>query len=285
MSLTLTGYSTALYATWWFVEEWGLLFDCGDGASAALGQKGRKVKTIAFSHADRDHLAGIVNFLQLNGQGERPRILYPADCGSFPALADFSKRFDPHQEGRPEWVPVRVGETHAIGKGRYLEVLPNEHIVAEDGICKSVSYKVIEKRRHLLEEHRALPGPEIGALKKRLGEEAVTEERVRPLLGFSGDAASPNAALWADVPCVIHEATFLEGAQTDELAMKHRHCRLPDVLTMAAELDLESLVVGHFSTRYSHDQIQEAIEHERGRSGFEGKVLAVLPGMKESLSL
>lgn len=43
MALRITSYSTAL-------------FDCGDGVSAGLGQKGRKVKTIALSHVDRDHL-------------------------------------------------------------------------------------------------------------------------------------------------------------------------------------------------------------------------------------
>ncbi|MFT6399748.1 MAG: ribonuclease Z [Bradymonadia bacterium] len=41
--LTITAYSTALYSTWIFVDELGILFDCGDGAAAGLLQKGRKV--------------------------------------------------------------------------------------------------------------------------------------------------------------------------------------------------------------------------------------------------
>ncbi len=95
MALTIKGYSNALYATWWFLEEWGLLFDCGDGVSAGLGQKGRKVRTIALSHVDWDHSSDLLNFLQLNGRGQLPVIYYPADCGSVPALAEFSRRFDP----------------------------------------------------------------------------------------------------------------------------------------------------------------------------------------------
>ena len=197
MALTITGYSTALYATWWFLEEWGLLFDCGDGVSAGLGQKGRKVKTIALSHVDRDHLSGLLNFLQLNGRGQFPTVYYPADCGSVPALAEFSKRFDPQQEGEPQWVPVRVGDQVPLGKGRFLDVLPNEHIEADPGLCKSVSYRVVEKRRHLLDEHRHLSGPEIGALRKEVGEEAVTKEVCRALLGYSGDAASlASSSTW-----------------------------------------------------------------------------------------
>lgn len=65
MQLTITGYSTALFSTWYFVEELGILFDCGDGVSAALLQKARKVEHVFISHADRDHLAGLLQFNQL----------------------------------------------------------------------------------------------------------------------------------------------------------------------------------------------------------------------------
>jgi ribonuclease Z len=41
----------------------GLLFDCGDSAAAGLLPKGRKVKTVAVTHADRDHLSGLLQFL------------------------------------------------------------------------------------------------------------------------------------------------------------------------------------------------------------------------------
>lgn len=44
--LRITGYSTALFATWFFIEELGLLLDAGDGVSAGLLQKSRKVKQI-----------------------------------------------------------------------------------------------------------------------------------------------------------------------------------------------------------------------------------------------
>ena len=278
MPCSVTGYSTALYATWWFIDDWGLLFDCGDGASSGLAQKGHKVSTIAISHADRDHLSGLIQFLQLNTRGSLPRILYPADCGSFLALAEFSKNFDPQRNGDPEWIPVREGDCIPIGKGRIIEVLPNDHIIAPPDQTKSVSYRVIEKRRHLREEHRNLSGPEIGALKQQAGEDAVTEERTRALLGFSGDAASPNPQIWQGVPTVIHEATFLDHAEAEGRAARHRHCMLPDVMAMAATLKLDCLVLGHFSIRYSHEEIAAAIETERHRTTFAGKVIAVLPG-------
>lgn len=38
MQFTITGYSTALFSTWYFIEEWGILFDAGEGLISALLQ-------------------------------------------------------------------------------------------------------------------------------------------------------------------------------------------------------------------------------------------------------
>lgn len=54
MHLTLTASSSALFSTWFFIEEFGALFDAGDGVSAALMQRSRKVKHVFVTHADRD---------------------------------------------------------------------------------------------------------------------------------------------------------------------------------------------------------------------------------------
>ena len=89
MKLTITGFSTALFSTWYFIEELGLLFDCGDGASSGLLQKARKVKHAFISHADRDHLTGLLQFNQLNARQGFPKIYFPRDSGSFPFLKEF----------------------------------------------------------------------------------------------------------------------------------------------------------------------------------------------------
>ena len=89
--LTITGYSTALFSTWYFVSEFGILFDCGDGASSGLLQKSRKVKHVFISHADRDHLAGLLQFNQLNARPEL-KIYFPKDSGSFPALGRIQRK-------------------------------------------------------------------------------------------------------------------------------------------------------------------------------------------------
>ena len=67
-------------------------------------------------------------------------------------------------------------------------------------------------------------------------------------------------------------------SEASDLANKHRHCLLPDVLAMAAELECRTLVLGHFSTRYSHEQILEAMELERAHANYKGEVRLTLPG-------
>ncbi len=62
MNLKITGYSTALFSTWFFVDELSLLFDAGDGVSSGLTQKAGKIKHVFISHADRDHLTGLLQF-------------------------------------------------------------------------------------------------------------------------------------------------------------------------------------------------------------------------------
>lgn len=99
MHLNISGYSTALFSTWYFIEELGLLLDAGDGLTATLLQKARKVEHVFISHADRDHLTGLLQFNQLNAREGFPKIYYPFHCGSFPALEEFTKRFDPHVKG------------------------------------------------------------------------------------------------------------------------------------------------------------------------------------------
>ena len=114
-NLHLTAYSTALFSTWIFVEELGLLFDAGDGVSAGLLQKSRKIKQVFVSHADRDHVMGLFQLNQLNARDGLPIIYYPRDSGSFPAVENFTKLFDPHVKGTL-WKGIAAGEEISIRK-------------------------------------------------------------------------------------------------------------------------------------------------------------------------
>src|SRR3954467_6889124 len=115
MQLTISGYSTALFSTWYFVEELGVLFDAGDGVVANLLQKSRKVKHVFLSHADRDHLTGLLQLNQLNARPGYPKMYYPKDARSIRSLEMFAKAFD-DQVHATEWIALKEGQEVEIKK-------------------------------------------------------------------------------------------------------------------------------------------------------------------------
>src|ERR1700712_4282787 len=133
MKLTITGYSTALFSTWYFIEELGLLFDAGDGVTAALLQKARKVENVFISHADRDHITGLLQFNQLNSRAGFPKIFFPFNSGSFPAMEAFSKQFDPHVAGSV-WNPIKENEHIQIKEDFFIQPVRNNHVEAEQHV-------------------------------------------------------------------------------------------------------------------------------------------------------
>ena len=157
MHLTITGYSTALFSTWYFIEEWGILFDAGEGLISALLQKSRKIDQVFITHADRDHITGLLQFLQLNARPGLPNIHYPKDSGSFPALETFSKKFDPHV-ARTVWTPITEGDEIAITKDLFIRPLRNGHVPVDQHIIKSLGYLVVQSRKKLRPEFDELYG-------------------------------------------------------------------------------------------------------------------------------
>ncbi len=279
--LQMTLFSTALYATWIFIDQWKLLFDAGDGVTASLLHKSRKVQTVALTHADRDHLAGLLQFLQLNGRGGLPRLLYPRDSGSFQVLAEFLARFDAVTSGQATWQPVAPGDVVEIQKQLQLQVLPNWHWRdAPPPQVKVVSYTVQEVSVMLRPELRGLSQAELDDLRQREGRAALTVTRTRDLLTFSGDTPLMPASAWGQPQLLIHEATFLddETAADVEATRYNRHSGLPGVLDLALELAPQGLVLTHFSTRYAHEEINAAICRACERRHVPFPVWAVLPG-------
>jgi ribonuclease Z len=270
--LTLSAFSSALFSTWVLVEELGVLFDAGDGLSALLAQKSRKVTHVFLSHADRDHVAGLLQFHQLNAREGIPSIHYPAGCGSFPALRDFMARFDP-DSGPATWNALRAGDGVTVDQAHQVRALASDHIASVDGTTKSLAFVIQRTRRVLRAEHAGKAGAEIATLKNNLGDDAVTERRVDAILGYSGDAAALDPAMWAGVKILLHECTFLEAGVSNR---PHSHLR--QVLEASTALELEALVLLHFSCRYDAATITASVSREAQSLGLPFPVFVVLPG-------
>lgn len=274
----ISGYSTALFATWYLVEEWGILFDAGDGLSSALLGKSRKIKHVFVSHADRDHVTGLLQLNQLTARKDFPKIYYPKDCGSFPALEAFSKRFDPHVQ-QTQWTPIEAGQEVSVKKDLMVRAIRNGHVQADASLTKSLSFHVVQSRQKLKSEFLHLSGQEIQALMKERGKAALTEEIQTTRLSYSGDTPVEDWDRWKDTEILIHEATFLAG-KDDKPIVPHGnlHSTLEEVMEMVAASKIQILILGHFSSRYSAEEIDTRIKNLCDKHAISIPVFRLLPG-------
>lgn len=261
--ITITAFSTALYSTWIFIDQWRLLLDAGDGVCAGLLQKTRKIRTAAITHADRDHLAGLLQLLQLNAREGLPQILYPADSGSFPTLAAFCASFNPHTVGHATWTPMRPGDVVDLGRGHKLREVANSHFTDMGDKIKSLSYFVTESRRSLKPEYLGLPQAELDRLRFQHGAEQLTQVTEESVLAYSGDTPVGDAGVFAGYQILIHEATYLDHEDAgDQSTRRNQHSVLPDVLRLAQQARPGTLILTHFSPRYKVAQVLDAVRRE-----------------------
>ncbi|RIV25619.1 RNAse Z [Fibrisoma montanum] len=279
MTLTITGYSTALFSTWYFIEELRLLFDAGDGVSASLLQKSRKIDHIFISHADRDHVTGLLRLNELNAREGFPQLFFPADSGSFPALETFSKQLDERVK-QTRWTPVRADEHVEIQNDTFVKSVRNNHVIrAQPHEVKSLGYQVYQVRHKLKPDLLSLPGETLRQLASDIGRENMTYEVRTNLLAYSGDTPIENFEQWDTTGILIHEATFLTNDEFAGLDMnRNRHSTLESVLQIVADLRIDILILGHFSSRYSHAEIDEAIRRFCKQFRVKIPVYRLLPG-------
>lgn len=279
MKLTISGYSTALFSTWYFLEELGILMDAGDGLTAALLQKSRKISHVFISHADRDHLTGLLQLNQLNAREGQPVICYPRDSKSFPAMEEFSRRFDPHIAGT-QW--QAVGPEDEIWVKDDVVVVPvrNEHVTTEPHIIRSLSYKVMQVKQKVKPELASLPPEEIRQIILEKGKESTTMAVRTNLVGYSGDTPVQDLERWDHSGILIHEATFLASeGDVKVIAHKNKHSKLEEVMDMVSHIHVEQLVLGHFSSRYSAEQIDRSIKDLCDKYAINIPVFRLLPGL------
>ncbi len=270
--MKITAYSTALYSTWIFVEELRLLFDAGDGVAAALGGKGRKAKTVALSHSDRDHVTGLLQLQQLHARHNGLRVLYPADSRGIPLLADFCRRFDPWAGPYVNWERVLPDERVGLEGDLVLIPVQNTHVPGK-GI-RSVGYRVVRRVRKLKLEFAGMPGEKLA----KMDREAVTEEIERPVLAFSGDTGPMDPAAWADLPILIHEATFLRQEDVERGPERTQlHSCLDEVLDLARGAQPGQLVLSHLSPRYHEEEARETIAQMAKEMGLDFPIWLIPP--------
>lgn len=271
-------YSTALFSTWINVEDFNLLIDAGDGLSAGLLSKSRKIKNVFITHPDRDHLNGLPQFIQLNSRNEFPVIHYPKDSGSFPAMQNFLNQFDPHVKGS-NWIGIEDGRSIAIQKGYEIKAIRNEHIKAPLGVHKSLSYQLIESKKKLKQEFNSLDQNQIKQIIQDKGRDFLLENKKRKLICFSGDTPVDDYSKWDNSDILIHESTFLRDESEHGVKIKgNKHSHLEEVMQMVKEINIKTLILNHFSSRYSKAEIKQEIRRQAKALSIDIPIYAVYPG-------
>lgn len=278
MKYKITAYSTALFSTWINVEELNLLVDAGDGLSSGLLQKSRKIKNVFITHPDRDHLNGLPQFVQLNSRDGFPRIHYPKDSGSFPAMKDFLAKFDPHVSSS-SWIGIEDKSRTEIKKNIEVEAIRNEHVKSPIGIHKSLSYKVYEIKNKLKTEFQSKSSKEIQEIVKAKGKEFITERIESNILSFSGDTPVDDYGKWDGSHVLIHESTFLKNEGDSQIESRgNKHSRIDEVLQMVKEIEVGTLILNHFSSRYSKEEIDKTVIKLLNEYKIQIPVYLVYPG-------
>lgn len=278
MNYNISLYSTALYSTWINVEELNLLIDAGDGVCAGLLGKAGKIKHVFVTHPDRDHLNGLPQFMQLNSRNGFPKVHYPSDSGSFPAMHEYLKKFDPHVS-LSEWIPIQDKSRVEIKKNIIVEANRNEHIKCPIGTHKSLSYKVYEVKNKLKPEFQSKSNNEIKEIVELHGRDFITERVENNILSFSGDTPVDDYSKWDGSQILVHESTFLQDEGDSQIESKgNKHSKLDEVLKMVKEIKVEQLILNHFSSRYDNEEIDRAVRKLIVEYGIQIPVFVVYPG-------
>jgi ribonuclease Z len=251
----------------------GLLFDPGEGTQRQMihaGVPATQITRICLTHVHGDHcfgLPGVLSRLALDGVTQPIDLHYPATGENVVrALVSLASpgadlRLHPHGAAGP------------IAPG--LEVRPLHHRIETYG------YRLVEPDgRTLLPDRLAaagIAGPDVGRLQRGGSLRGVRLEDVsvpRPGQRFAfvmDTAPCPGAQELAEgADLLVAEATFSDDDA--ELAAQYRHLTAGQAGTLAADGGVGTLVLTHFSSRYS--DVTPLAEQARSRAGGAAVVAA-----------
>jgi len=267
-----------------------LLFDCGEGTQRQMMRYGVSfgLADIFFTHLHADHVIGVIGLLRtmsLQGRTEPMRLFGPRGAARMLKRAeDFAvdrlafplevTELEPGQNvARKDYAIVPYAADHrgarALGfavveeirKGRF-----NPDRARELGVPEGPLWGEIHRGRPVtLDDGRVIdPSELVGA--PRAGRKVVITGDTRPCQG------TIDAARDADV--LVHEATF--GDEEAERAVETGHSTAREAAIVARDANVGTLVLVHFSARYSRDasdlgkEAREVFENTAvGKDGME----------------
>jgi ribonuclease Z len=244
-----------------------LLFDCGEGTQRQMMRYGVSfgLADIFFTHFHTDHVIGVIGLMRtmaLQGRADPLRLWGPRGA------ARMLKRAEEFGMDRLSF-PVEVTELEPGSRLERKDYAIVAFAVDHRG-SRSLGYSIVEddrKGRFNPDRARELgipEGPLWGDIHRGRSVTLADGRVIEPsaLVGaprpgrkvvISGDtrpcAATVEAARDADL--LVHEATF--GDEEAARAIETGHSTAREAATVAADARVRSLVLIHFSARYSRD--------------------------------
>jgi ribonuclease Z len=263
----IEGRSRAGHETWFRIRDFGVAFDIGRCPDQVVS-----MPHVFITHAHLDHAAGIPFYA---GQRHLQRledgtIYVPSEAAEdVRALMDVQRRLTGGKFEEVSIQGVEVGEEVRVGRHLYVRGHAAPHRVA------ARAYELIERRHHLREEYIGTDPETIAAL-RREGVQ-VEEEYRKAILFYTGDTdrgllESSDALFRAQV--LMIECSFIEEGH-QERAAHYRHIHIDDIAEFAEKFENETIVLTHFSRRYSREEIRSGVRrrlpaslHDRIRLGL-----------------
>ena len=270
------------YVLFWDDEV--ILFDPGEGSQRQMlyaGISASDLTRIAITHLHGDHslgLAGVVQRISLDGVPQTVPVTFPASGRRWiDALCDATAYF--HQErlalqglSRDGAVRRVPGELHGSATLRAARL---------DHSLEAYGYRLDEPDGRRMDPVRlaaaGIFGPDVGRLAREstlqtrhgtVRVEDVSEPRPGQSFAFVMDTRMCDA-VWSladGVDLLVIESTFLDRDRN--LAREHGHLTALEAATVAARCGVRSLVLTHFSQRYT-----DAAEFEKeARSVYDGEL-------------
>jgi ribonuclease Z len=267
---TVRGISVGGVYTSLQVHELGVVLDAGVPLRSFA-----TTDHIFLSHGHSDHssaLGALLGIRGLVGKHSPAQVFLPAEIEPAvqEALAAQSRLH--RSEISIEAIPMLPGDTRKVHRDLWVRAFRTHHA------GPSLGYQFFRRITKLKPEYQALPGEEIGRLRREGA--GIFDELERLEVAYATDTLSrvlETAPSILESRVLILECTYLDQKRTVEETQERLHLHLDEIISRAELFQNEALVLMHFSQVYGPDQVRDIIR-ERVPPVLRERIRVFAPG-------